>query len=75
MQPSWMDTRKCNGSAADSSPSELVRKLATWFPDLAAQMPDPLRLPLYPMANRAAVQLFREKHTPRVRCGGRAHAR
>jgi NMD protein affecting ribosome stability and mRNA decay len=75
MQPYGTQGERCNRCAAYSSPSQWVRKLATGFPDLAAQMPEPSRLPLYPMANRRDVLIYREKHTPRIKQGGRAHAR
>jgi hypothetical protein len=75
MQPYGIQGERCNRCAAYSSPSQWVRKLATGFPDLAAQMPDPSRLPLFLAPKRQDVQIYRERHAARLRHGGRAHAR
>lgn len=74
MQPYGTQVEKCNRRAAYSSPSQWVRKLATGFPDLAAQMPDPSRLPPFLMPKRRDVQLYRERHAARLGQGGRVHA-
>lgn len=74
MQPFGTQAGTCEIVAADSSPSEWLRKLATCRPDLAAQMPDPSRLPPFLVPDRRDVQLYREKHAPRTGRGGRGYA-
>jgi hypothetical protein len=70
MQPSQKRTDR----AAYRSSSAWVRQLARDFPDYAAVMPDPQRMPLFVVSGRSAVQAFREQRA-RIEQGGRAYAR